>query len=171
MKLKFKNIYFFTFIWVLFFIVGELIVRIIFKETTPVWKILSISAISAFGILIPYLKKGKEFDFSDITKYQKKKIILEKKIESSVFEQLLEVLKSNNYIIINYIIINEKEYEINFKTKISYHNFGEFYNIKIIKNKLILKSKPKFKLGLLDNGNARKNIKKILKLVDEIIIK
>jgi len=166
MKLKFKNIYFFTFIWVLIFIVGELIVRIIFKETTPVWKILSISAISAFGILIPYLKKGKEFDFSDITKYQKKKIILEKKIESSVFEQLLEVLKSNNY-----IIINEKEYEINFKTKISYHNFGEFYNIKIIKNKLILKSKPKFKLGLLDNGNARKNIKKILKLVDEIIIK
>ena len=171
MKLKFKNIYFFTFIWVLIFIVGELILRIIFKETTPVWKILSISAISAFGMLIPYLKKGKEFDFSDITKYQKKKIILEKKIESSVFEQLLEVLKSNNYIIINYIIINEKEYEINFKTKISYHSFGEFYNINIIKNKLILKSKPKFKLLLLDNGNARKNIKKILKLVDEIIIK
>ncbi len=163
--MKFKKIFLFAFIWFLVFAGGEFIIKLIFNDETPTWKIISIGFISSIGALLPYLKKGRKFDFNDITKYQKKEITLNKKIDNTFLEKLMELLNINDF-----KIINNGKSEIIFKSKISLRNIGEYFKVSIAENRLIITSKPKFKLGLLDdNGNARKNIKKIERLIYEII--
>jgi len=148
----------------LFFVV-EFVFDQLFEDQTPFWKILAVSLISGFGLLHPLLKKGHDFEFSDLLKKQRRQVSRSKNIDKDLIKQLKSKLSENGFVLAKKSISANT---FSFKTKMSFKTFGERYNLSWHKNEFNIASKGKFYIDFYDLGFAKENVDLIENLIKEL---
>lgn len=142
---------------------GEFVVGPWMGYDIPLWKILSVSLLTALMTVVPLQRRG--LSHGDIFKYFNRSYFYPEKAIHSLYTKLIEKFPSPGF----KLSLNESKKEIRLSRSASWQSFGEVISIKYESSQLRVRVRPKYYLDLFDQGQAFETLNRIEEIIQKQI--
>lgn len=164
---KLPQIILFSLLVFLFFFLSEYLMAKWFEDGTPAWKLWAVSLVAAASLVYPLVKKDRPFRATDYVKYRSIRLELSQSLQPDQRVQIQTALAAAGYRIGKKTWSNNGRFQ--FTSPVSWSTFGETYSILETEDALLIQSRGRFFIDLLDNGESKTRFGEIRDILTRLV--